>query len=70
MIESVMCGKEFYRNKKIAKRSAKHLTRVSYGEWGAKYSTYHCKQCNGWHLYTENRHKLRSNKQHARGDRR
>ena len=70
MIGEIMCGKEYYSNKKKAKRSAKHLSRVRYGEWGSKYSTYHCKQCNGWHLYTENKNKLLSNKQHARGGRR
>ena len=70
MIGKTICGKEYYHKKKEAKRSAKHLSRVRYGEWGSKYSTYHCKQCGGWHLYTENKQKLRSNKQHARGGRR
>ena len=70
MIGKTICGKEYYRNKKEVKRSAKHLSRVRYGKWGSEYSTYHCKQCGGWLLYTENKQKLRSNKQHARGGRR
>jgi len=70
MISGIMCGKQIYRDKKAAKKSAKHLSRVKYGEWGSKYSAYHCKQCNGWHLYTENRRKILHTKQHARGGRR
>ena len=70
LILSMSCGKEAYPNKKQAKRAVKHLNRVRLGQLGAKFSIYHCKDCHGWHVYTENKHKLRSNKQHARGGRR
>ena len=67
---SMNCGKEVYLDKKQAKKAAKHLNRARFGQWGAKFSKYHCKDCRGWHIYTENKHKLRSNKQHSRGGRR
>ena len=65
----MMCGKVVYE-KKQAKRAAKHLNRVRFGEYGSKFSVYHCKDCQAWHVYTENRAKLRSNSQHSRGGRR
>jgi hypothetical protein len=70
ILERMYCGKKIYSSKKLVKKSAKHLNRVRFGDWGAKYSTYHCKSCQGWHIYTENKQKLRSNKQHSRGGRR
>lgn len=61
------CGKEIFDSKKLAKKSAKYLTSSKAGQYSAKYSYYFCKQCNAWHIYTENKNKIRSNKQHARG---
>lgn len=66
----MFCDKVGYDRKKIAKRSARHLTLARFGNHGSKYSVYHCKECGSWHLYTENRAKLISNTQHARGGRR
>jgi hypothetical protein len=66
----MMCGKEIYSKKKPAKKAAKHLNRVRFGEYGSMFSVYHCKDCQAWHVYTENRAKLRSNSQHSRGGRR
>ena len=65
----MICGKIIYVEKKQAKRAAKHLNRVRFGEYGSKFSIYHCKECLAWHVYTENRNKLRSHSQHARGGR-
>tara|TARA_B110000438_G_scaffold66179_1_gene66659 strand:+ start:1064 stop:1324 length:261 start_codon:yes stop_codon:yes gene_type:complete len=67
---NVNCGKESFTNKKIAKKSAKYLSRTSFSGFSTKYSIYHCKECNGWHIYTLNKNKIHHNKQHSRGGRR
>ena len=64
---SEICGKIIYRTKKDAKKASEHLSRSKFGAGGAKYSFYHCKSCNAWHIFTKNKKKLKSNKQHARG---
>ena len=66
-MDSESCGKIIYRSKKDVKKATKHISRASIGIRGAKYSFYHCKFCNAWHIFTKNKKKLRSNKQHARG---
>ena len=68
-VRIMICDKIPYKNKKDAKRSAKELTRKSFGGWAAKFSYYHCKECNSWHLFTENSAQMRHRSQHARGGR-
>ena len=63
------CDKTPYQSKKEAKRAAKALSRKPFGGYAAKFSCYHCKDCNSWHMYTRNRSQMRHNSQHARGGR-
>ena len=41
----------------------------SFGSTVARYSYYHCKQCNSWHTFTQNKTLMRHRAQHARGGR-
>ena len=70
MADKEYCGKIAYANKKQAKKSAHHFSLTKFGGPGSKFSIYHCKVCLEWHIYTENKDKVRSNKEHSRGGRR
>ena len=67
-VVSMNCEKRSYNNKKVAKKTAHALSHSDYGG-RSRFSEYHCKDCNSWHVCTNNRRQLKYNSQHSRGGR-